>query len=453
MISSMMLDSFRSWFSRSKAQIKTDLFAFLRFPSVSSEQNYQKSTLECADWLCNYLKKSGINSAIFKTSGFPIVYGEVIVEEKLPTVLIYGHYDVQPVTPLESWKGNPFDPIEIGEEFIARGAVDDKGQIFYAIQAVRCLVESKQLPVNIKFCIEGEEEIGSPSLQESLIEMKEKLKADSLLIVDFGAMDSKTPAIHLGTRGLLTFEIVLTGASIDLHSGLSGGIAYNPNRALVELLSKMVDSDGKVTVDGFYDGVKDPTSKEKQQFTSGLSLDFFQKDTGIVAYGGESGYSPEESNFFRPTLEINGISGGYTGNGFKTVIPAEACAKVSCRLVPGQDPERIGKLIEDFIQNHSPLPAKVTLHKGSKAFRSSENSRLALSMKEAATQVCSAECKTLLTGASIPVITELTQTLSVDTVGFGFGLISDGMHAPNEKFDFTRFEKGFLTIAGALINL
>lgn len=445
-----MID-YSEWFATHKKEIEDDYFAFLKIRSISSEPEFKSEMQLCAEWVASYLKKSGFETEIVPTSGHPFVYAEKMVGAK-ETVLIYGHYDVQPVDPLDLWDSPPFEPTLRNGRVYARGAVDDKGQIFYAMAAVRAL---KKLSINVKFCIEGEEEMGSVGLINGIHQWKEKLKADSLLVVDFNGYNETTPAISLGTRGLVSMDLTLTGSKSDLHSGVCGGIAYNPNRAMAEMLGKLYTPDGKVAVDGFYDDVMEPTAAEKATYPFQYDAAFYTKEFGITAFGGEKGKTLQEANIFRPTLEINGIGGGYFGPGFKTVIPAKAIAKISCRLVLNQDPEKIGKQVKAFLEKHCPqgMHLEVNLHQGSSGFRSNPFSKLANAVASAAEEACSKVCQRMLFGASIPVVATLARELGVETVGMGYGLPTDQIHAPNEHFDFDRFKRGFLTVALALERL
>jgi acetylornithine deacetylase/succinyl-diaminopimelate desuccinylase-like protein len=371
-------------------------------------------------------------------------------------VLIYGHYDVQPVDPIELWESDPFEPTEREERVFARGAADDKGQIFYAMAALRALHElGASLGVNVKFCIEGEEESGSLGLTNALPKIKDLLQADSLLVVDFNAYDENTPAISLGARGIGSFDVTMTGSTGDLHSGSLGGIAYNPNRALAELLSKLYDKDGKVAIDGFYEGVIEPSLEEKEAYPAPHSKEYYTKAFGLEAFAGEKGRSLHESNVFRPTLEINGMAGGYFGPGFKTVIPAKAIAKLSCRLVPAQDPQKIRHKIEHFLREHcvKGMHLEVTFHGGAHAFRASPHSKLAIAVSKSAEKAAGPACKKMIAGGSVPVVAELARVINADVVGMGYGLETDQIHAPNEHFDFRRFKLGFLTVAGAIQQL
>ncbi|HEV7738723.1 MAG TPA: M20/M25/M40 family metallo-hydrolase [Chlamydiales bacterium] len=451
-----MLD-ITSWYEQHFAQIRADYFRFLKFRSISTEPEFNTELIECAKWVRDYLTHSGFTAKLIETTGHPLVFAEKkAAHPDKPTVLIYGHYDVQPIDPIELWESDPFEPTERDNHIFARGAADDKGQIFYAMVALRCLHELKiPLPANVKFCIEGEEECGSLGLTHALPTIKNMMKADSLLVVDFNAYDEKTPAISLGARGIGTFDVTLTGSTGDLHSGSLGGIAYNPNRALVELLSKLYDEEGKVAVDGFYDDVIEPSSEERHAYPAPHDKSYYTKAFGLEAFAGEKGRSLHEANVFRPTLEINGMAGGYFGAGFKTVIPSKAVAKLSCRLVPGQDPEKIRHQIQHFLQKHCVrgMHLEIAYHGGAPAFRGSLHSKLALAVSEAAEKATGVACKKMIAGGSVPVIAELAKAIQADAVGMGYGLETDKIHAPNEHFDFHRFKLGFITVAGAIKNL
>lgn len=447
----------KRWFDKNRAKIREDYFSFLRFPSISADPAYRKDCNQCADWLVGYLKTAHLKAERIETSTLPIVYAEDLsAGSNKPTVLVYGHYDVQPVDPLELWKSPPFEPTERDGSIFARGAVDDKGQIFFAICAVQCWKDlGHPLPVNLKFCIEGEEEFQSKGLSEMLPFLKSKLKADQLLVVDFDQFDPDIPAVSLGGRGITAVEVTLHGANTDLHSGLYGGIAYNPNRALVELLAKLWDREGRVQVPGFYDGVIEPTKDEIQSFECRHERPYYTQHLGIEAFGGEKGRSLHEANCFRPTLELNGIVGGYTGAGIKTVIPAQAHAKITCRLVPDQDPEKITERIAEFLKSHvvKGMKIEIVCHKGDPAFRGKRESTLAVAIAKAAEETTGNKCRFLISGGSIPVVPALMRTSGAEVVGMGYGLIDDAIHAPNEHFDMHRFELGFLTVGRAFALL
>ncbi len=444
------MDSLRSWVESQREEFQRQYFEFLRFRSISTDPHYKKEVDACAAWVQKYLKESGLHTELLPTPIHPVVFAESRPHiPNKPTVLIYGHYDVQPVDPLELWESPPFEPTVRNGRVFARGAVDDKGQIFYAMAAMRYF---RTLPINVKFCIEGEEEAASVGLSKILHTEKNRFKADYLLVVDYDSFDEKTPAINLGARGILSMEVVLTGSKGDLHSGLLGGIAYNPNRALVEMLGKLYDASGRVAVDGFYDDVIEATAQEKQAYPERMQKSDYSRQFGIEAFGGEKGRTLQEANVFRPVLEINGISGGYAGPGFKTVIPAKAVAKISCRLVPNQDPVKIARQIETFLRRHVPAGMQIHFehHSGAPAFRSNPHSKLAEAVASASTEVMGRPCQRVLSGASVPITGPLAQATGAETVGMGYGLPTDQIHAPNEHFDMNRFERGLMTVIKTL---
>ncbi len=451
-------EPFKKWIERHLEGVKSDYFHFLRFPSISADPAYAPQMEKCAHWLQQYiLTKTGLKSEVIPTSGYPLVYAEDLsAGPQAPTLLIYGHYDVQPVDPVDLWESGPFDPTERNGKVYARGAVDDKGQIFYAITALRAFKElGKKQGVNLKLCIEGEEESASKGLSQSLLQLKEKLKADSLLVIDFDQFDRETPALSLGARGMLCLEVELTGSRSDLHSGIHGGMAYNPNKALVQLLSQLWDSNGKVAIPRFYDEVEETTEEERNRFAFRYDEKSYSKEFGVGAIGGEKGLSLAENNVFRPTLEINGISGGYAGAGFKSVIPAKAVAKLSCRTVPRQDPAKLSRLITRFLEERvvPGMKIKVVDLGGEPSFRGSPDSQLAKAVAQAAEEVTGKACKNILCSASIPIVAKMIRELGVEVVGMGYGLPTDDIHAPNEHFDMGRFELGYLTVARTLERL
>ncbi len=451
------MDKFTSWIDRNQDRIQKEYFDFLKFKSIGTDPQYKGDTLACACWVRDYLSRSGMQSELIETVGHPVVFAENLhAGPSAHTLLIYGHYDVQPVDPIELWHSPPFEP-EVRDGIIyARGAVDDKGQIFYAMQAVLAFKElEERLPINLKFCIEGEEESGSLGLTRALPQLKSRLKCDSLLVPDFDLLSADVPAISLGARGIVTLEVTLIGSDTDLHSGLHGGLAYNPNRALVELLAQLYDADGHIQVPGFYDDVELMNEEEKNLFSYLDHPDAYKDAFKIRALGGEKGRSMKEANWFRPTLEINGIAGGYAGPGFKTVIPSRAHAKISCRLVPNQDPEKIGRSVAEFLRSHVArgMEIDVQVEKGERAFRSRADSRLARAVSDSYSDVMGQPCRRQLTGGSIPIIAELMRSVSEEVVGMGYGLLSDQIHAPNEHFDMQRFNKGIRTVAQTIQRL
>ena len=379
------LDELYSWYEKYEDQIIEDYFSFLKIPSISTDPAYKEDVRKAAEWVGNRLKKIGFKVEIWKTqnkgtSGHPVVFASHTVDSSRPTVLIYHHYDVQPVDPIEKWKSSPFEPVIKDGYVYARGASDNKGQCFSTLTALAAVFEiCKKVNLNIKLFIEGEEECGSGGALQMMNEKKDVLKADYLLIVDMGLPAADTPAITIGLRGIVALEVKCKNSSIDLHSGIMGGVALNPNRALIQLLAKLWDAEGVVAAPGFYDDVVVPTGEELKDISQGLDLDYLKKQFGLKAFQGEGGYSLWESNTIRPTLEINGIAGGYAGAGFKTVIPSQAVAKISCRLVPSQDPMKIAQCLTEFLKKQAPkgIELEITHDHGGKPVRTSPNTKLA----------------------------------------------------------------------------
>lgn len=440
-----------------KKESLNDYLTFLRFESISTDPHYKPQVDACAHWLVEKIQKMGLDVELWPTSGgHPVIFASSKnPDPKKPTLLIYNHYDVQPVDPLNEWDCPPFEPVIKGEEVFARGAQDNKGQCHYVLQALKALLKKHQeLPVNIKLCIEGEEESGSKGLAELLgsRKMDSRLKADYLVIVDMGLRDKKTPALTLGVRGLVPMEIHVRGSKGDLHSGSHGGIVYNPIHALIDIFSKLRDAEGRITIPGFYNDVVEMTAEEKGK----ISLDFdgkeYEEMFGAKAIGGEKNYTPLERAWNRPTLEINGISGGYAGEGFKTVIPAKAHAKFSCRLVPDQDPDQIGKLVKEYIKKIAPpgMEVEITIHSGGKPVRANPSSKAVQAFAKAYEELFNKPCEYIYSGGSIPIVTKLAEASQSEVLLMGFGLPDDQIHAPNEHFGLDRIEKGFFVIYRAI---
>lgn len=432
-----------------------DFFTFLKFPSISTEAEFKEPLLACASWVMKYLKEIGFEVESWPTEGHPVIFASHLrAGPQKPTLLIYNHYDVQPVDPINEWDAPPFEPTLKGSEVYARGAQDNKGQCFYVMQAMKLLLEAhKELPINIKMCIEGEEEIGSAHLPALIKSKHKELKADYLAIVDVGIRGPQSPSVTLSTRGIITMDVELQSGKTDLHSGLHGGIAINPIHALVEILSTMRDRSGKISIPGFYDDVVEMSMEERSLFAFDFDEAEYIKSSGVHPLGGEKSFTPMERNCLRPTLEINGISGGYTGKGFKTVIPAKACAKISCRLVPNQDPQKIGELVAKYLQTQAPqgTEIRVTVHPGQgKPVRAAPTSKVVQAFKEAFEEVFQAPCDYILNGASIPIVPELTKACGGEVVLVGLGLATDQIHAPNEHFGWDRIEKGIAIMAKAI---
>ncbi len=447
------LEQLREYYKKNEKEILKDFFTFLKFKSISSEVDYKTDCKNCSDWLVSYLKALQFETEVWESDGHPVIFASNLsAGSDKPTLLIYNHYDVQPVDPLELWESNPFEP-EIREgQIFARGAQDNKGQCFYTLQSLKYLIQNDKLPINIKLCIEGEEECGSDSLGKFLNEKKEQLKADYLAVVDLGIRSLEKPSISLGIRGMLSMDLILKGANADMHSGTNGGLLYNPNHALVKILSSLRDANGKILVEGFYDDVKPLSADDKKWISFDFDENEYQEMSGVKPTGGENNYSPLERNWIRPTMEINGLSGGYSGSGFKTVIPSVASAKISCRLVPNQDPVKIAALIEKHFQKNTPseINFKVDFHRGSPALQTNPTSKIVQTFKTAYEEVFNKPTDFIYEGASIPIITELGIASSAEVVLVGLGLPDDAIHAPNEHFGLNRLEKGFLIMTRAI---
>lgn len=450
------LSHMQTWVDQHRSQWLQDYYTFLNFPSVSSEPEHKQSVLDCAEWVADYLKQLGFEVEFWSSNGHhPVIFASYLkAGPHQPTLLIYNHYDVQPADPLAEWRSPPFEPVLRKGEVYARGAQDNKGQCFYVLQALKLLIEQTgSLPINIKLCIEGEEETGSAGLANLLFDKKKALKADYLAIVDLGLHKAKVPAVTLGIRGIVTMDVEVQGSKIDLHSGSHGGIVINPIHALVSLLAKVRDAKGRITIPDFYRDVIDMSLEERSNASFHFDSNEYEELTGAVPEGGEIEYSVLERAWIRPTLEINGIWGGYTGSGFKTVIPAKAYAKISCRLVPNQEPAKIGELITNYLKDNAPsgIQVSVHVHPGQgKAVRISPDAQVVKGFAQAFEEVFGTPCEFILEGASIPIVPELAQACGGETILLGLGLITDQIHAPNEHFGVDRLEKGMLIMARAI---
>jgi acetylornithine deacetylase/succinyl-diaminopimelate desuccinylase-like protein len=442
------LGELQKWYQRNSAQVLRDFFTFLRFPSISTDPKYNGESRRTAEWLREYLQGMGLETVLWESPGLPVVFGSLCrAGPDRPTLLVYHHYDVQPVDPLELWHSDPFEPVVRNGQVFARGAVDNKGQCFYSLTALKAFLELfPQCDFNIKVFIEGEEESGSRGTAAVIAQKKEELKADYLLVVDLGLPAPGVPSVTLGMRGILSMQVECANSRADLHSGEHGGIALNPNRALACLLAQLWDSSGRVAVPGFYDAVCTPSQKELVAFDWSFDQQEYEKTFGVKAFGAEEGYGLKESNWLRPTVEINGMWGGYTGPGVKTVIPAKAGAKISCRLVPDQRPDEVGELIAQFLQSRvaQGIDLKVELHHGAPAYRALPDSPIVKIAACAYEEVFKRPCQFLLCGASVPIVVDLAAASGAEVAGIGVGLSDDEIHSPNEHFGLDRFEQGFL---------
>lgn len=428
-----------------------ELFDLLSIQSISALPNHKNDVKKAADWMAEALRKIGMeNVAVHETKGHPVVYGDWLKADGKPTVLIYGHYDVQPVDPLHLWDSPPFEPEIRDEKIFARGASDDKGQTFMHLKAIEAILQTTgTLPVNIKFCIEGEEEVGSPNLPKFTEENKELLAADVLVISDTGMLERGKPTICYGLRGLAGIQIDVKGAKGDLHSGLYGGGVQNAIHALVELLSSFHNTDGQIKVEGFYDKVTPLTTEEKEAYDQ-LQFDeeAVRKELGVPELFGEKGYTYLERTWVRPTLEINGIYGGFEGEGIKTVLPADAHAKITCRLVPEQDPEEIIELLKRHIEKNKPRGVEVTVSEFDKGapFVTPFDHPAIQAAGRAYEKVYNVPTSYTRGGGSIPIVATFDQILQLPIVLMGFGLPSENFHAPNEHFHLENYDNGLLTI-------
>ena len=451
------IEQFRAWYQDHYDQIIKDFFKFLSFPSISADEKYGNNCRECAAWLCDYLKEIGFAVQLLETPGLPVVFGSCLkAGRERPTVLIYHHYDVQPVDPLTLWTSPPFDPVIRNNQVYARGALDNKGQCMFSLVALKAIFEMAQaLDVNIKLFIEGEEESGGKGTAHAIKQHRALLKADHLLVVDFDIPAPGVPAITLGMRGIITAEVSCSNASIDLHSGMHGGVALNPNRALIHILSQVWDEGGRVAVPHFYDDVAELSQEELSSLDLSFDQAGYEKTFGVKAYCPEEGYSIRESNWLRPTVEINGMWGGYTDVGFKTVIPSQAHAKISCRLVPHQHPEKITEALTQFLKDKAPsgIDLQMKVHHTAPGYRSDLHSSIAKTAALAYEEVFGKPCRYLLSGGSVPIVVQLAEASGGDVALIGMGLADDDIHAPNEHFGLDRLELGYLVLGKILCSL
>jgi acetylornithine deacetylase/succinyl-diaminopimelate desuccinylase-like protein len=429
-----------------------ELKQYLAIPSISALPEHQADVKRCAEWTADEMRRIGLqNVRLIDTPGFPVVYGDWLGAEGAPTILFYGHYDVQPVDPIELWESPPFDATVRDGEIYARGAADDKGQVFMHFKAIEAHVkENGRLPVNIRIILEGEEEVGSANLDNFVKDHKDELKADVVVISDSPMFDRGIPSICYGLRGLVYFQVDLRGTKTDLHSGSFGGAVANPAFVLANILAQMKDRGGRVKIPGFYDDVRELREEEREQWKR---LPFnekrYAKELGAPRLWGESGYSTLERVWARPTFEVNGILSGFTGEGAKTVIPAVAMAKVSMRLVPNQDPDKIAQLFEDYVKKVAPktVEVKVTRMHGGKPWMTDFDNKYVQAAGRAIQKGFGQEPVFNREGGSIPVVATFQEILGLPSVLFGVGLPDENAHAPNEKLDLGNFHGGIIASA------
>lgn len=446
----------KQYIAQNEAKMLDDLFSLIRIPSISAKPEHKDDMLACAQRWTQLLIEAGADKAIVMPSaGNPIVYGEKRVNPGAPTVLIYSHYDVMPAEPLELWKSQPFEPEVRDGRIWARGADDDKGQAFIQVKAFEYLVKNNLLTHNIKFIFEGEEEIGSPSLEGFCKEHKELLKADIILVSDTSMLGADLPSLTTGLRGLAYWEIEVTGPNRDLHSGHFGGAVANPINVLCQMLSQVVDADGRITVPGFYDDVEEVSQAERDMI-AGIPFNEakYKEAIGVKALFGEKGYSTLERNSCRPSFDVCGIWGGYTGEGSKTVLPSKAYAKVSCRLVPHQDHAKISKLFADYIQSIAPdtVQVKVTPMHGGQGYVCPITLPAYKAAEKGFEKAFGKKPLAVRRGGSIPIIATFEEVLGLKTILMGFGLESNAIHSPNENMPLDIIRKGIEAVVEFHLN-
>ena len=438
------------YIKQNKDRFLEELFELIRIPSISSEAAHKKDMIRCAECWRKHLLQAGADKAeVMPTDGNPIVYGEKIIDSKKPTVLVYGHYDVMPVDPIELWNTKPFEPVVKDGKIWARGADDDKGQSFMHAKAFETMVKTNTLPCNVKFMLEGEEEIGSGSLAKWIVKYKNLVKADIILVSDTSMIASDVPSITTGLRGLAYWEIEVTGPQADLHSGLFGGAVANPLNTLCEMITSCLDENNHIAIPHFYDDVVNCSRKERKLLNMApYDEKEFKASVGVKALRGERGYTKIERVGIRPTFDLCGIWGGYTGEGSKTVLPSKAYAKLSCRLVPNQNHEKIAKLVKNYLEKIAPkyVTVKVTPLHGGQAYGCPIDLPAYKAAEAAYMETYGKQPIPMRSGGSIPIISEFERVLGIKSILMGFGLGEDAIHSPNENYRLDHFYKGIETI-------
>lgn len=450
------MKSAKPYIEEHKERFIDELIELLKIPSISADSAYKDDVFNTAEAVKDSLKKAGCDTVeICETPGYPIVFGEKIIDKKLPTVLVYGHYDVQPPDPMDLWNSPPFDPViqktDIHPDgaIFARGACDDKGQMYMHVKALEYMTETNQLPCNVKFMIEGEEEVGSASLEWFITRNREKLANDVILISDTGMIAPDTPSITTGLRGLSYVEVEVTGPNRDLHSGLYGGAVANPINILAKMIASLQDENNHITIPGFYDDVEDLSAEERAKMGEApFNKEAYKKAIGIGDVYGEAGYTTNERNSIRPTLDVNGIWGGYTGEGAKTVIASKAYAKISMRLVPNQDWKKISQLFKDHFERIAPkaVTVEVKPHHGGQAYVTPIDNTGYQAASKAYEETFGKTPIPQRSGGSIPIVALFEKELQSKTILMGFGLDTDAIHSPNEHFGIWNYLKGIETI-------
>ena len=440
----------QQYIQQHKDRFLSELLELLRIPSVSADSKYKADVRLAAEFICGKIKSAGADLAeINETAGHPIVYGEKIIDKSLPTILVYGHYDVQPADPLNLWDSPPFEPVVKDEKIYARGACDDKGQVYMHIKAFETMMATDSLPCNVKFMIEGEEEVGSDNLGLFVKSNKEKLKADVILISDTAIVANDIPSIDVGLRGLSYLEVEVTGANRDLHSGVYGGAVANPINVLSKMIASLHDENNHITIPNFYDDVLELSLAEREAMAlTPFDLKAYQEDLAINDVRGEAGYSTIERASIRPTLDVNGIWGGYIGEGAKTVLPSKVSAKISMRLVPNQQSDKMTEMFTKHFESIAPagVTVKVHPHHGGEPYVTPTDSKEYRAAERAMEESFGKKPVPTRGGGSIPIVALFEKELGLKTILMGFGLDSDAIHSPNEHFGLFNFYKGIETI-------
>jgi len=444
------MNTIQNYLEENKERFINELIELLKIPSVSADSAYSPEVFRTAESVKAFLIAAGADHVeLLQTKGFPVVYGEKIIDPSLPTVIVYGHYDVQPPDPMDLWNSPPFEPVIKEGNIYARGAADDKGQFFMHVKAFELMNRTGTLACNVKFMIEGEEEIGSENLGAFLLENKDRYKGDVILISDTSMIANDIPSITVGLRGLSYLEVEVTGPNIDLHSGVYGGAVANPVNVLCSMIASLHDENRRITIPGFYDNVIELSTEERAKMAEApFSLDEYKKALDINDVYGENGYSTNERASIRPTLDVNGIWGGYIGEGAKTVLPSKAYAKISMRLVPGQDPDEITELFSRHFKSIAPASVKVEVkpHHGGKPVVTPTDTPEYRAAAMAVKETFGKEPIPTRGGGSIPIVALFEEVLGLKSVLMGFGLNSDAIHSPNEKYGIFNYLKGIETI-------
>ena len=444
------MQTWKDYQEKNKDRFLEELLELLRIPSISAKTEHKDDLIKCAEAVKQRLLDAGADKVdIYPTEGHPVVVGEKIIDPSKPTVLVYGHYDVQPADPLELWHSGPFEPVIKDGKIFARGSCDDKGQFYMHVKAFEMMMHTNSMETNIKFIIEGEEEVGSPNLGKFVAQNKELLKADVVLISDTAMISLENPSIDIGVRGLSYIEVEVTGPNRDLHSGVYGGAVANPITILAKMIATCHDENNHVTIPGFYDDVVSSTDEERKLMAAApYNEEEYKKDLGVRELWGEKGFTTNERTGIRPTIELNGIWGGYQGEGAKTVLPSKATAKISARLVPNQSSEKMTKILLDYFKSIAPASVTVNAfeHHGGEPYMTPIDSNAYKAAAKAMEITFGKKPIPVRGGGSIPICSLFEKELGIKVVFLGFGLDSDNLHSPNEKFDLANFYKGIETI-------